>query len=124
MVTIDFYVINFLMKTNIEKNEVCDCPVREALQFLNGAWTAEIYWNLNAKPLRFGELKRALQGVSAKVLTHRLRELEEQGVLHREVKDTSPPQVEYSLTPFGKKFVPVLESIADVGRMLLKKKVN
>ncbi|MCE3011309.1 MAG: helix-turn-helix transcriptional regulator [Proteobacteria bacterium] len=97
------------------------CPVKEALQFLSGAWTLEIYWVLGRGPLRFGELKRQLGPVSAKVLTHRLRDLEDLGVLEREVKETYPPQVEYSLTAFGRKFEPILESIAAVGQGLLRK---
>ncbi len=97
------------------------CPVKEALRFLSGAWTLEIYWALKSGPLRFGQIKRQLGSVSAKVLTHRLRDLEDLGVLEREVKETYPPQVEYSLTSLGLKFGPILETIASVGQGLLRK---
>lgn len=107
--------------TRVPAHKSDRCPLKEALQFLSGAWTLEIYWNLGDGALRFGELKKRLNGVSAKVLTQRLRDLEDLGVIHREVKETFPPQVEYSLTPFGKKFVPILESIAEVGQGLLRK---
>jgi DNA-binding HxlR family transcriptional regulator len=96
------------------------CPMKEALQFLAGAWTVEVYWNLREGPMRFGVLRRSV-GASAKVLTDRLRELEEWGVVDRAVKDTFPPQVEYSLTAFGKKFVPILEAIAEVGQGLIRR---
>ncbi len=88
---------------------------------MSGAWTLEIYWNLSEAPIRFGELRRRLTGVSAKVLTHRLRDLEDLGVVHREVKETFPPQVEYSLTDLGHKFLPILDSIAEVGQSLIRK---
>jgi DNA-binding HxlR family transcriptional regulator len=92
------------------------CPIQEVTKFLAGAWTPEIFWNL-----RFGELQRAIGGVSAKVLTQRLRDLEDLDVVAREVKDTYPPQVEYSLTPLGRSFGPILESIAEVGQKLIRK---
>lgn len=100
------------------------CPVHEAVRFLAGAWTVEIYWNLSSEPLRFGELKRRLPGVSAKVLTQRLRELEELGCVVRTVHESSPPSVEYRLTTLGRRFIPILESIAQVGGSLLKRRAG
>jgi DNA-binding HxlR family transcriptional regulator len=85
-----------------------------------GAWTAEVIWYLQNGPRRFGDLQRDLAQVSAKVLTSRLRELEERGVLERKVLPTSPVTVEYSLTALGKKMQPVLDAIADVGKQLRK----
>lgn len=101
-----------------EKNR---CPLKEAVKFLAGAWTLEVYWYLRQSPLRFGELKRNLEFVSPKVLTQRLRDLEELGIVHRQVLETSPPQVEYSLTDLGKKFLPAIDLIAEVGQGLLRK---
>lgn len=97
------------------------CPVKEAVKFLAGAWTLEIYWNLNDKDMRFGDLRRSLVGVSPKVLTQRLRDLEDLGVIHRQVLETYPPQVEYSLTDFGRQFLPIIEQIAEVGKKLVRK---
>ena len=97
------------------------CPIHETVKFLAGAWTLEIYWNLRDQSLRFGELRRKLGTVSPKVLTQRLRELEDLGVLHREVLDTSPPQVEYSLTASGRLFIPIIDAIAEVGQKLVRK---
>jgi DNA-binding HxlR family transcriptional regulator len=102
----------------------CDgpCPVKKAVQFLSGAWTLEIYWHLREGPKRFGELRRLLGKVSSKVLTERLRSMEELEVVNREVlTETYPPQVEYSLTPFGKSFIPIIDLIAIIGKKLLKK---
>jgi DNA-binding HxlR family transcriptional regulator len=91
------------------------CPLESSLKLLSGAWTPQILWYLRSEPRRFGDLKRDLGRISAKVLTTRLRELERRGVLARAVMPSSPPTVEYSLTPLGHKLNPVLKAIADVG---------
>ncbi|HUO57627.1 MAG TPA: helix-turn-helix domain-containing protein [bacterium] len=96
------------------------CPLESSLKLLAGAWTPKILWYLRTEPRRFGDLKRDLGGISAKVLTTRLKELEKRGVVTREVKHTSPPTVEYGLTPLGQKLNPILESIAEVGTELNK----
>ncbi len=99
-----------------------DCPLEECLELLAGAWTPKILWYLRDEPRRFGELRRLLAGVSAKVLTTRLRELEERGLVTRTVQPTSPPSVEYALAPLGLEMQPVLASIAEVGRKLQRKR--
>ena len=101
-----------------------DCPVAECLRFLSATWTPEILWFLHAQSRRFGDLKRDLAGISAKVLTVRLRELERRGTVQRTVKATSPPTVEYSLTELGRRFVPVLEQIAMMGGVLMGRAVT
>ncbi|MDB5036745.1 MAG: transcriptional regulator [Bacteriovoracaceae bacterium] len=101
---------------------VDDCPMKRALQFISGAWTPEIVWYLQNGPRRFRDLQRDLDGVSSKVLTQRLKELEENGILDRKVFPTKPPTVEYSLTELGRRFQPVLDSIAQMGRYLVKQK--
>jgi DNA-binding HxlR family transcriptional regulator len=70
------------------------CPVTEGLSFLSTTWTPDIFWFLRGEPRRFGDLKRDLAGISAKVLTDRLRELERHGVVQRTIKATSPETVE------------------------------
>ena len=67
------------------------CPLEASLKLLAGAWTPKILWYLRSEPRRFGDLKRDLGSISAKVLTTRLRELEKRGVLTRTVMPTSPP---------------------------------
>ncbi len=97
------------------------CPVKEAVRFLAGAWTLEIYWYLSQEKMRFGELRKHLGTVSSKVLTQRLRELEELGIIERTVLDRYPPQVEYALTTLGRRFIPVIEVVAEIGKDLLKR---
>ena len=91
------------------------CPIHEGLRILQGAWTPEVLWQLRQGPKRFGELRRALGRISAKVLTTRLRELEQRGLLERKVQASSPPSVEYRLTDLAHEIQPVLCSIAELG---------
>jgi DNA-binding HxlR family transcriptional regulator len=88
------------------------------MAFIGGAWAPNIIWYLSSGPRRFSELRIDIPLVSAKVLTQRLRELEERGILSRSVMDTSPPSVEYALTDLGLEFMPVIRAIADVGQRL------
>ncbi len=97
-----------------------ECPLAASLKLLAGAWTPQILWYLKVEPRRFGDLKRDLGKVSAKVLTTRLRELEHRGVIIRTVMPTSPPTVEYALSDLGKRLNPILDSIAEVGKGLRK----
>ena len=94
------------------------CPIGQCMTFLGTAWTPNIIWHLSAGPRRFSELRHDIPPVSAKVLTQRLRELEERGILSRAVMDTSPPSVEYALTALGLEFMPVIQAIAEVGQRL------
>jgi DNA-binding HxlR family transcriptional regulator len=94
------------------------CPLSDCLAFIGGAWTPNILWNLTSGPRRFSELRADIPLVSAKVLTQRLRELEDRGILIRRAMPTSPPSVEYALTGLGLEFMPVIEAIAQVGQRL------
>jgi DNA-binding HxlR family transcriptional regulator len=94
------------------------CPLERCLGFLAGAWTPRVLWFLRAEPRRFGDLRRDLVGISAKTLTARLRELEELGVVQREVIPSSPPSVQYELTALGRRFQPVLDAMIVVGKEL------
>ena len=95
-----------------------ECPLAACLRFMSGAWTPNVIWYLRETPRRFSELKGDLAGVSAKVLATRLRELAEAGVIGRRVMDTSPPTVEYFLTPLGRKLEPALAAMVEVGHQL------
>lgn len=97
------------------------CPVSDCMAFLGGAWTPYILWSLGPCPRRFSELRADIPLVSAKVLTQRLRELEERGIVTRSVLDSSPPAVEYALTTLGHEFMPVIKAIAEVGQRLKDK---
>ena len=97
------------------------CPLSDCMAFIGGAWTPNLLWYLSSGPRRFSELRADIPLVSAKVLTQRLRELEERGILSRAVLDTSPPSVEYALTELGLEFMPVIQAIAEVGQRLKDK---
>lgn len=88
------------------------------MSYLGGAWTPNIIWHLGAGPRRFSELKHDLAGVSAKMLAQRLRQLVELGILSRAEQPTSPPTVEYALTPLGQELKPAIDAIVSVGLRL------
>lgn len=94
------------------------CPLSTCMTLLSGAWTPNIIWYLSGGPRRFTELRRDIPAVSAKVLTARLRALEEKGVVLREVMATSPPSVEYQLSRLGSELIPVIDAIVKVGHKL------
>lgn len=94
------------------------CPLSECMKVLAGAWAPHVIWHLRAGPRRFNEILIDIPPISAKVLSTRLRELQERGVIVRHVLDTTPPSVEYQLTDLGAQLVPALEAIAEVGYRL------
>jgi DNA-binding HxlR family transcriptional regulator len=91
------------------------CPVRATIDSLRGKWKVQAVWRLSFGPLRFAQLRNLLRGVSEKVLTAQLRELEKDGIVDRTVVPSSPPKVTYSLSSSGQKLVPFLEGLCDWG---------
>lgn len=87
------------------------CPVATTLRLIGGKYKALILWQLTPGALRFSQLQRLVAGATPKMLTQQLRELEEDGLVHREVYAVVPPRVEYSLTPLGLSLRPLLESM-------------
>jgi DNA-binding HxlR family transcriptional regulator len=79
-----------------------DCPSRQVLDRIGDKWTTLIILLLKDEPRRFSELKRQIQGISHKMLTQTLRNLERDGLLHRTMYPEIPPRVEYRLTPLGR----------------------
>jgi len=96
------------------------CPMGACMALLGGAWTTNVVWQLSGGPRSFGELTRDIPGISPKMLTARLRELETKGVVSREVAPTSPPSVEYALSALGQELIPVIDAIVRVGTRLLE----
>ncbi|MGH8129682.1 MAG: winged helix-turn-helix transcriptional regulator [Steroidobacteraceae bacterium] len=94
------------------------CPMATCMSVLGGAWTPSVIWKLSGGPRRFGELNKDIPGISPKMLTARLKELGEKGVVIRKVVPTSPPSVEYSLSELGRELLPVINSIVKVGTRL------
>ncbi|MFF7854098.1 winged helix-turn-helix transcriptional regulator [Streptomyces sp. NPDC007904] len=92
------------------------CGIDAAMDVIGGKWKVLILWALNERRHRFGELRRELPGVTEKVLAAQLRELEADGIVHREEYDEVPPRVEYSLTPRGAALNEALEPLGAWGR--------
>jgi DNA-binding HxlR family transcriptional regulator len=93
------------------------CAMDSLLRLLMGQWTCYILWTLcQHGPLRFGELKRHVVGVSSKVLTERLRFLEESGIIYRDHVPTIPPQVTYGLSERGKELVTALRELSAIAK--------
>jgi DNA-binding HxlR family transcriptional regulator len=95
-----------------------ECPLTECMSLLGGAWTPDVIWSLSKGARRFGELRADIPVISAKVLSARLRNLADKGVVERHVMPTSPPSVEYSLTPLGEELIPAINAIVSIGRRL------
>ncbi len=102
------------------------CPVETTLTLISDKWKILIIRDLISKTKRFGELKRSLPGISQKVLTSNLRQMESAGLVNRRVYAQVPPKVEYSLTELGKSLKPVIDSLAVWGESykLLQKEVE
>lgn len=101
--------------TASQPDEKSACPVDAVLRLLMGPWTTYILYVLRSQgPRRFGELKREINGISAKVLTERLRMLEDARLVHRDYRATIPPQVTYSLAPRGEELNPMLDMVRDI----------
>jgi DNA-binding HxlR family transcriptional regulator len=95
--------------------EVKRCPVSLLMDILSGPWTLYLLWVLATDgPIRFGALKRQVEGISTKVLTERLRLLEREGLIYRHYEATVPPQVTYGLTDRGLELVQVLDQLGDL----------
>jgi DNA-binding HxlR family transcriptional regulator len=100
----------------------CACPVMAFQRMISGKYKARIIWDLNDRPLRYGELRRGLlrgaengRAVTARVLSRELKTLAEMGLIARKDFGAVPPKVEYRLTKLGRSFLPVIESIQDWG---------
>lgn len=95
-------------------------PVEFAMNFIGGTWKMPILWRLNKQVMRYSELKKYLPHISHKMLTTQLRELEKHGFITRKVYPVVPPHVEYSITEKGRLVIPVIETIRQFGRTLMK----
>lgn len=97
------------------------CTVGVTLDIIGGKWKAVILWHLSHKTLRFSQLQRRLPGVTQKMLTQQLRELERHGMVHRQVYAEVPPRVEYSLTDAGTTLKPILSQMCTWGKTHLER---
>jgi DNA-binding HxlR family transcriptional regulator len=101
--------------------EFYNCPVEAAIDVMGGRWKPLILWWLSQRTHRFGELRRAMPGITEKMLTQQLRELEKDGIVSRRVYPTVPPKVEYSLTKYGRSLKRALRAICEWGRLHMKR---
>ena len=91
------------------------CPVELAVDVIGGRWRTVLLSHLKEGAHRYGELRRLTPGISEKMLTQRLRELEADGLITRRDLDRVPPHVEYDLTAEGRSLAPVLQALYDWG---------
>lgn len=102
--------------SDIILTESGNCPVTPVIQMLQGKWKLQIIYELCIQsPMRFGELKKMLKPITNTMLTNALKELEEDGLVHREQYNEIPPRVEYSLTEKGQDLLPVFYAISQWG---------
>ena len=99
-----------------------NCPVEAAVAAAFGKWKPIIVHHLLDGPLRFGELRKEIGDVTQRSLTLQLRQLEMDGIIHREIFAEVPPRVEYSLTEFGRTLTPVIESMRVWGELLMERR--
>jgi DNA-binding HxlR family transcriptional regulator len=98
-----------------------NCPVEAAIDVIGGKWKALILWWLHQQTYRFAELRRLMPGITERMLAHQLRELEADGIVHRQVYPSVPPKVEYSLTEYGRSLEQALQAICAWGRDHMKR---
>lgn len=94
------------------------CPVETTVATIAGRWKALILWHLNQGPARFNALRRLIPGVTQRMLTANLRELELDGLVERRVLEVVPPHVEYSISARGASLMPILDAMAVWGQAL------
>lgn len=101
----------------VSKKEDSACPIDAMLSVIDGRWKGTILWRLSAGPMRTGELRRSIPGITERMLIRHLHELVQDGILLRRQTKNMPPCVRYSISPYGMTLVPVLEVICAWGRM-------
>lgn len=99
----------------VKKEELPACPVATTVQIIGSKWKLLILRNLLARPWRFNELRKNLEGISQKVLTDSLRSMEEDGIITRTVYPEVPPRVEYSLSELGESMRPIIKAMEQWG---------
>ncbi len=98
------------------REKLPNCPVETTLSLISDKWKILIIRDLNSGTKRFGELKKSVNGISQKMLTSNLRQMEESGLVTRKVYAEVPPKVEYTLTDLGESLEPVLNALANWGK--------
>lgn len=94
------------------------CAMDVTMKFIGGKWKTVVLWYLRKDKKRFSELGRLIPGITEKMLSLQLKQLEQDGIVERIVYPEVPPRVEYQMTAFGKTLIPLLEAVAKWGREL------
>lgn len=94
------------------------CAMDVTMNFIGGKWKTVVLWYLRKGKKRFSEIRRLIPGITEKMLSLQLKQLEQDGIVERVVYPEVPPRVEYHLTPFGQTLNPLLEAVAKWGREL------
>ncbi|MGM9536643.1 MAG: winged helix-turn-helix transcriptional regulator [Intestinibacter sp.] len=110
-------------KSSFDPENLPACPVEITLKLISNKWKVLILRDLQTGTKRFNQLKKSISGISQKVLTNQLREMEECGLVNRTVYAEVPPRVEYTLTELGESLRPVLDSMNSWG-LNYKKRVE
>ena len=97
------------------------CPIRATQRVLGGKYKAVILWYLNGSSRRFGEIQRIVPEATPRMLSKQLREMESDGLIHREVYSEVPPRTEYSLTELGRSVIPLISAMFDWGMVYMGK---
>jgi len=103
------------------RNPVSDCPLTAALAAVGGKWKLIIIYWLAGSPMHLAALRREMPSISQKVLTEQLRELIDDGLVHREETGEVPAPVIYSLTDYGRSVMPIAETVRTWGRGHIEK---
>jgi DNA-binding HxlR family transcriptional regulator len=105
---------------NHSKKYSSECGLNKVQKMVGGKWKLSLLWYISEETRRFGEIKRVFPDITQSMLTKQLRELESDGLLHREIYKEVPPRVEYSLTNLGQQFLPILRSMSEWGECNLE----
>lgn len=93
------------------------CEIEITLEILSGKWKTLIIWNLSKyKVIRYNEFKRLIPEVTQKMLSQQLKNLEQNGIINKQVYPQTPPMVEYSLTKIGEELIPILQAMDNWGK--------
>lgn len=106
------------MDTFTYENKTYHCPFEFALDLVSGKWKGLVLWHLSGGTMRYGELKKSLPGITQKMLTQTLRDLEKYGLIDRKVYPVVPPKVEYTLTKDGEMLGPIFKQLHGFGQMM------
>lgn len=109
-------IINDEEQSFQHRGKIYHCALDITMDYIGGKWKSVVLWYLMKDKKRFGDLKKVMPDITEKMLSIQLRQLEKDGLIHREVFAEVPPRVEYTLTENGKSLITILQALAEWGR--------